>query len=357
MKLKTTGYVLFANGEPAPGVEVRVFDRDAESKHDDDLTVTAGVSDNRGRFTVVYEPLRYLDMGGSREGDTPSQPFNIVGARLPDLTDVYLPYLHFMYTFRDQPRRHNASLVPFQDEFRLPETQPVDFLPSRNGLPFVNSFSGYFLPFSIPNFGGPKKVPQTYGLCGGMCSAAYDYALKKRTVPPGNKIPKQGSRMQRYLYRRQIDSFGALGQMIVKVAQWTTLPDDTALGVQRRTAEEWSQIRPRLSDGSLVILALVYEKAHDLKQLARVIFNNHQVLAYGYRETAEDSFEIKVYDPNFPRRDDVVLRMQRVMLEVGENAMALEGLSGNQYIGEKLHKPVRGFFDMPYVPVTPPGSL
>jgi hypothetical protein len=64
--------------------------------------------------------------------------------------------------------------------------------------------------------------------------------------------------MQRYLYRRQIDSLGPLGQAVVKVAQWTTLPDDTLLGTQRRTADEFALLRPRLDDTNLVVVALIY---------------------------------------------------------------------------------------------------
>ncbi|HUM37131.1 MAG TPA: hypothetical protein PLQ85_09700, partial [Anaerolineae bacterium] len=61
MTTELQGRVLFANNKPAANVEVRVFDEDAPWRHDDDLTVTPGLSDRDGRFTVVYDPGRFLD--------------------------------------------------------------------------------------------------------------------------------------------------------------------------------------------------------------------------------------------------------------------------------------------------------
>src|SRR3972149_3456061 len=62
MRVKYKGSIHFANGEPAAGVTVRIFDQDAPSKQDDDLTVEPGLSDERGRFQITYEPLRFMDL-------------------------------------------------------------------------------------------------------------------------------------------------------------------------------------------------------------------------------------------------------------------------------------------------------
>jgi hypothetical protein len=283
MKVKYSGSVHYANGDPISNVVVRIYDKDVSGNQDDDLTVTPGLSDERGHFSLIYEPLRFLDYHTITAPGTPNEPFNSPstgsGFRLPDLGDIYLPYLQFNYTFNGLIRQHTASLGIFQTEFRLPENPPVQFLPSRNGFKFANSFSGYFLPFSTPGFLAPKKVPPNYGLCGGMSSASYDYALEGQPIPAVTEVPNQGTRLQRYLYRRQMDSFGPLGHAVVKVAQWTTLPDDTLVGTQRRTADELTQFRLRLDDENLVVLALIYDRASTLGELSRLIFNNHQVLA------------------------------------------------------------------------------
>ena len=71
---------------------------------------------------------------------------------MPDLGDMYLPYLKFNFTINGVGHEHSASLGVFKTEFHLPENPAVEFLPSRDGFKFPNSFSGYFLPFSTPAF-------------------------------------------------------------------------------------------------------------------------------------------------------------------------------------------------------------
>ena len=61
MKVKFSGSVHYANGDPISNVTVRIFDKDTSGKEDDDLTVTPGLSDEHGLFSLSYEPLRYLD--------------------------------------------------------------------------------------------------------------------------------------------------------------------------------------------------------------------------------------------------------------------------------------------------------
>lgn len=353
MKFTTRGKVCYANGVPVAGVTVRVYDRDAEHKQDDDLTEVAGLSDEQGRFTVSYDPGRFLDKVSLDTSATASQPFDSDGMRLPDLTDLYLPYLRFDYSFLGQPRQHQAWLVPFQSEFHLPENPPVQFTPSQHGFHFPNRFAGYFLPFSVPVKVKPKQVPPTYGLCGGMSSAALDYRLVEQPVPETKDIPRGGTRLQRYLFRRQMDTMGAMGSSIVKVAQWTTLPDESSLGVQRLTADEFTRLRQRLDDQNPVVLALIYVRAHNAAELGRVIFNNHQVLAYAYQQHSPAEFSVQVYDPNHPGRDDVLLQVHQVPLAESGSGEPLFGMESLQLTGSKV-KQVRGFFAMPYTPVEPP---
>ena len=187
---------------------------------------------------------------------------------------------------------------------------------------FRNRFPGYFLPYTTPAFLRSRKISSTYGLCGGMCSAAYDYTLAKKAIPLNTEVPNRGSRLHRYLFRRQLDSLGGLGQEVVKVAQWTCLPDDTLVGTQRRTADEFNQFHHQLDDRNLVILALIYEHAYSMKELSRCIFDNHQVLAYAYQQDELGAVMINVYDPNLPSRDDVVIRSEPIVL--GEGSISIQ---------------------------------
>ncbi len=364
MKLSIDGSVLFANGDPMPRVTVRIFDKDAAGKEDDDLTITPGVSDDHGLFHLTYEPIRYLDFHTNSPSNPPDQPQPGThaegGMRIPDLSDIYLPYLRFDYTFNTVPYTHTASLGIFQTKYYLPQNPPMEFLPSTEGFKFANSFSGYFLPFSTPAFIGGDKVSKKYGLCGGMCAAAYDFTLAGRPIPETRTAPRQGTRLHRYLFQRQIDSLGGLGQEVVKVARWTSLPDETLAGTLRRTADEFRQIQSKLDQKNLVVLALIYVRASSFIEQSKIIFDNHQVLAYGYQQDASSVYTINIYDPNLPGRDDVVIRAQPVLLGEETTATGLQrvmGLQSTELLAGSHYRNVRGFFYMPYSPVKPPKGV
>lgn len=357
------GKVLFANGSPAQNVLVRVFDKDEPGKGDDDLTVDPGRSDSEGSFTVHFEPSRYLDYNTISTQEPSNPPWNWTlttrTQRIPDITDIYLPYLEFRYTFNERRCVHTALMVPFQAEFRLPEIPAFDFKPSVDGFKFVNNFSGYPLPVSIPNLPNLSAVEKSsYGLCGGMSCSAYDFLLSGRSIPSNTTAPEQSSTLHRYLYRRQIDTFGAFGEYVAKFAQWMVLPDDTILGTQKRTYDEFEEIRAKLDDGNLVVLGLVYASGGE----TLAIWNNHQVLAYGYSEVSDSTIDVNIYDPNYPGRDDITIRVERV--PVGTTFVPGVPLRKRTVLGFKCthrmfnrDKKVRGFFAMPYVPVVPPAEL
>jgi hypothetical protein len=369
MVIHYSGSVHYANGDPISGVVVRIFDKDAAGRGDDDLTISAGLSDADGRFSITYEPLRSLDFhdihlpGGDNHTDD-AHAHN-PDLRMPELDDIYLPYLKLNFTINGVDQEHRASLGVFKADFHLPVNPPVQFLPSRDGFNFPNSFSGYFFPYSTPAFLSSGKVSSKYGLCGGMCAAAYDFILAGKGIPQVVEVPHQGTRFQRYLFQRQMDSFGGLGQQVVKVAQWTSLPDGTSVGIMRRTADEFSLLRSKLDQGNPVILALIYEYAGSLKELSRRIFRNHQVLAWAYHQEASGEIIIQIYDPNLPGRDDVIIRAEQVVLgkdpppagpetALAENTL---GLKSMEMVGGEFYKDVRGFFEMPYKPVKPPEGL
>ncbi len=362
MAEKFTGRVLFANGHPAQNVLVRVFDKDEPGKGDDDLTVEPGRSDSQGNFTVFYEPSRYLDSNTVSTQESVNVPWDLSlmtgTGRLAEITDIYLPYLEFRYTFNGRRCVFTAFMVPFQAEFRLPELPPLEFKPSVHGFKFVNNFAGYPLPFSIPNLPGLSSVGKAYGLCGGMSSAMYDFVLAGRSIPADTTVPPQGSPLHRYLYRRQVDTFGALGEYIAKFAQWMILPDNTILGVQKRTYDEFEEIRAKLDDGNAVVLGLIYVSGRTSIE----IWNNHQVLAYSYSEISQTTIDINICDPNYPLRDDIVMRVERVPVGttlipgVPPRKRTVLGFKCIQKIGNQT-KNVRGFLAMPYVPVVPPAGL
>ncbi len=360
MAAEITGKISYANGRVAQNVDVRVFDKDAPGKGDDDLTITPGCSDSHGVFTVHYEPGRYMDFAsipflGLRRPATDEARAG-GGLRFPDLLDVYSPYLQFRYSLDGQEHNHTTQISLFQDHYLLPEPSPLAFIPSRDGFRFPNWFSGFMLPFSIPFVN--SKVNSHYGLCGGMSAAASDFLLAGRPAPRSTEVPKTGTVFQRYLFRRAIDSF-AMGESILQFARWMALPDLGPNGTFALTLDEYRKIRDLLDQQRLVPLGLVYDKGKGAQEIARDVWNNHQVLAYGYVENADGSIDVRIYDPNEPQNDDVTLHAEKV--QVGEAAgEALFGLATIEK-GKKrtipVDPPVYGFFRMPYQPIEPPASL
>ena len=246
----------------------------------------------------------------------------------------------------------NGVPVPDKEDDDLTVTSEnavpsVSFKPSLHGFKFANSFSGYPLPFSVPCLPGLAKVSKIYGLCGGMISVAYDFFLADRPIPPRKAAPSKRTKLYKYLYKRQLDTFGAFGKYIVQFAQWMSAPDDTVNGTWKRTYDEFARIRETLDDEIPVLLGLVYVSWRDTLAL----WQNHQVLAYGYTGVSDTVFHIHVYDPNFPEQDQMVIRTEKVAVAGG----LAQGLKcTQQQLDGAFSKNVRGFFAMPYTPVSPP---
>lgn len=362
MTTELKGRILFANNKPAENVEVRVFDEDAPGRGDDDLTVTPGLSDRDGRFTVIYDPGRFLDdpeLAPSRGLALLTRLRRLSGRpHETEEVDLYLPYLEFRYTYLGKPYRHTTPLLPLVTEYRLPTLfSPIaKFRPAEHGFHFINNFPGYPLPFKLPKLPGVDEVSAFYGLCGGMSSAACDLYYAEKPVPALTKAPDRGTPFYQYLYNRQMDTFGAAGHYVLRFAEWMALPEDSRNGTCARTLKEFGMAKRRLDARVPVILGLVYVGFKDTARL----WDNHQVLAHACTEVSPNIFEIAIYDPNYPHRDDVVIRAEKTtvgsafMWGVPPRSEPVEGLKCAQLVPGETEKPVRGFFVMPYTPSVPP---
>lgn len=214
------------------------------------------------------------------------------------------------------------------------------FIPSVHGFNFANYFTGYPLPL-LPLTGSFTKLitPKvSHGLCGGMCFAAYDFFLSKKNIPVNTFTPSQKSLLYRYLYKRQIHTYGSFGKNIAKFAQWTVC-SNTKIAIS--TFNEIQKVKTKLDRGDLVILGIVYVSIKE----SIAIWRNHQVLAYDYLEK-EKKLIINIYDPNLPAKDNVTLEVSLT--------------SSSAYCEQKYKdkkKFVRGIFIIPYVRVDPPFIL
>jgi hypothetical protein len=189
-----------------------------------------------------------------------------------------------------------------------------------------------------------------------MATAALDYFLSCIPIPSTTTIPTSGTTLFNYLLRRQLDSLGSpTFGMVAKFLSWTNLPDTRPTGVlpslipgaglvpglQELTVPEFRAAVGSLAAGSPVVLGLIY-----VGPAAVSIWHNHQVLAYGTSVVSPTVTDIKIYDPNSPGNDRVVIRCE--LLAGGSRVRCEQRWPGGST------KTVRGFFRMPYTRVTPP---
>ena len=178
-----------------------------------------------------------------------------------------------------------------------------------------------------------------YGLCGGMCATSMDFLLANRPIPQRHRRPGRVTPLHQYIHRRQVDSLTG-GTQVARFVRWMSLPDTA---VHLRTAEELKTLRANLDKGVPTPIGMVYVSTKDTMQ----IWQNHQVLACTYEELENGRLRILIYDPNYPRRNDVFVESW------------LDGSGGYQSVQRigKKQKTTRGYFTMPYEPIIPPAIL
>ncbi len=172
------------------------------------------------------------------------------------------------------------------------------FLPSTHGLHFPNSFPpGPTLKLGFLDARRIGVGDAAQGLCGGMCVYVRRRVENGLSVPLDSVPPPNGSPLFRSLVREQLRSLRA-GLVPFRFWRMSSLPELTRL---RRTRQrEWPMIRTSLDDGRLAVIGLIRVEGRNPFKLV----GNHQVLAFGYEEDGT-SIRLKVYDPNWPNRDDI----------------------------------------------------
>lgn len=241
----------------------------------------------------------------------------------------------------------------------------AEFRPSQHGFRFRNAFSGSPLPKELNGLGLSLLAPSRYGLCGGMSFCAADYFAARRPIPSAEAIPAHGSALYERLYARQVESFDGMSAPLM-FADWMARPDDGPLGTRRLTLGTLPGIVAELELGRPVILGLVLTSAAKHEPL----WENHQVLAYAARTRAGRGgagavTELRVYDPNHPGNDEVVVRCVPRVVGMAATpgavttaapvlglACTLVAPQGDRPAREKA---VRGLFAMRYEPAAPPG--
>jgi hypothetical protein len=175
-----------------------------------------------------------------------------------------------------------------------------------------------------------------------MAFAARDRFESGEVPPPDTGPPPTGSSLFREIVRRQVDSFDHLVLVPLRfyvlaavhptrASAWTRV-----VGLAPRSTvavrDEWPKIRADINAGHLSMLGLIRSTSANPIHLG----HNHQVVAWGY-DVSPTELTLRLYDPNWPDRDDVELRVHLA----GGSAVDL-----TQSTGEALF----GFFRAPYSP-------
>jgi hypothetical protein len=227
------------------------------------------------------------------------------------------------------------------------EARVENFLPSRNGFRFLNRFPGVPLPDALAAL---IDVPNSaYGLCGGMAFAVIDLFKAGRFPPPTESVPARDTGLFDYIAKRQLASFGLLGSQVPRFVAWMGLTEERA---QLRTLNSWYELRRRLNRGELTNLGLIYVTWRESLR----VWDNHQVLAYGYTRQPDGAIHLHLYDPNYPRDDRITIRATPTTV-TREDGVRKPGLSVGQYRGQNKVRDMHGFFVMPYWFEAPPDSL
>lgn len=182
------------------------------------------------------------------------------------------------------------------------KTLLTEFLPSRDGFAFGNIWEDE--PFSI-KLGDSTFEIGLKGRCGGMSFAALDY--HRVGIPAhdlASDVPEAGSDLARYILWRQIESIVvAGGANMLRFVSWTYRPARGLLGAAELTRDrELGNLLVSMVAGRPVPLGLIFAERFRGWGL------NHQVVAWGVDKRA-DSLSIRIYDPNYPGRDDVTLEL------------------------------------------------
>jgi hypothetical protein len=227
----------------------------------------------------------------------------------------------------------------------------VGFVPSQDAFGFTNDWPAEPAIVVESPLGRLHLGDASNGLCGGMVFAVRDY-LQAGLIPPVDQ-PAGGTALFRFIVDRLITSWD-IPRGVAKYYQWMSSGDaDTSLtmfghhlvaarGLAWRTiVDELPRIRADIDAGHLSCLGIVTAHSHNPADLGQ----NHQVLAYGY-ETAGNTTTLRIYDPNRGRADDI-----HITADTGNPTQATQF---DHNLG--IAHPVRGFFRVDYLPVTPPAT-
>jgi hypothetical protein len=214
----------------------------------------------------------------------------------------------------------------------------------------------------------------TYGLCGGMAYSSLDHWRAKVPLPRGAQGDDRPTRtsaaptlVRQMLWDRLIDSLVG-GGVLTRTLEWSLIlnqvpePFGGAPELLRRTLEEWERVRAHIDAGEPWPLGLIYTN--------RSVWDQHQVVAYGYEVTGPGSGKLYVYDSNAPHMYGQATQYTGMCgdhnseITLNFRGRALSGTSPSDNVTYLDNCATRlqldtlaGFFCSDYRPVPPPVGL
>ncbi len=203
------------------------------------------------------------------------------------------------------------------------------FQPSLHGWPFPNAFR--FPPHML---GMNRPLPDTFGLCGGMCWSALDRFLDGRRIPRDCPAPGPGEALHAELILRQANALAR--DVWSRVLEWQRQPGRRSgagsSGAATGLGREWRSLRRSLDAGEPALLCIILDGGPFATP-----GNAHQVLAYAYSNDRQAKhIRIRIYDPNHPDDDDRTLD-----LTLGRTGSPMQAALAS-------HGTIHGFFVVPY---------
>jgi hypothetical protein len=194
----------------------------------------------------------------------------------------------------------------------------------------------------------------TYGMCGGMAYSSADHWFAKAALPRGAGMNMQplrttsiGTSVRNMIWGRLLDSLSG-GGALQRTLEWSLLLNQVPAAVGggagtllNRTKTEWSIVKTTIDSGRVCPIGLVYG--------GRDVWDQHQILVYGYEDTNDGKATLFVYDSNNPHQYSDTQHDTVTLDFTGQKLVA----TSPSDFGTTL----AGFFVTKYSQVAPPTGL
>ena len=194
------------------------------------------------------------------------------------------------------------------------------------------------------------------GLCGGMAYASLDYWHARAPLPRGaheNDRPTRampaGVVLRDFIWGRLLNSL-IQGGALNRTLEWSLLlnqvpsPIGGAGALRSRTASEWNKVKGFIDAGVPCPIGLVYS--------GRNVWDQHQILVYGYEDPGNGTGTMYVYDSNTPMQYGATDNPSSYTVTLDFTGPSLVATSPSDF-GDTL----AGFFCTFYVPLPPLAAL